>query len=125
MPPQIDPLLFFETSRGCWWGQKHHCKFCGLNGATLAFRSKSPRRAIDELRYLVDRHGVHRACSSDNILDHRYFDTLLPMLREAGLDLAFVYEMKTNLTRRQVESLLEAGLGAAQLGDRDLHARPC
>jgi ribosomal peptide maturation radical SAM protein 1 len=23
--------LVFETSRGCWWGQKHHCTFCGLN----------------------------------------------------------------------------------------------
>jgi len=125
---QIDPLLFFETSRGCWWGEKHHCKFCGLNGSTLAFRSKSPKRAIEELRHLVDRYDVHRACSSDNILDHRYFETLLPMLREARLcgagcqpaptpvDLAFVYEMKTNLTRRQVDSLLEAGPGAAQLG---------
>ena len=113
---QIEPLLFFETSRGCWWGEKHHCAFCGLNGTTLAFRSKGPRRAIDELRYLVDRHDVHRACSSDNILDFRYFDTFLPMLKEADLDLAFVYEMKTNLKRRQVEILLEAGLGAAQLG---------
>ena len=45
-------------------------------------------RAVDELRYLVERYGVHRACSADNILDHRYFDTLLPMLRDAGLDLA-------------------------------------
>ena len=113
---QIDPLLFFETSRGCWWGQKHHCVFCGLNGSTLAFRSKSPRRAVDELEYLVDRHGVHRACSSDNILDFRYFDTFLPMLKEADLDLAFVYEMKTNLKRAQIAKLLDAGLGAAQLG---------
>ena len=113
---EIEPLLFFETSRGCWWGQKHHCLFCGLNGSTLAFRSKSPRRAVDELRYLVQRHGVHQACSCDNILDFRYFDTFLPMLAAAGLDLAFVYEMKTNLRRSQVETLLSAGLGAAQLG---------
>lgn len=113
---QIDPLLFYETSRGCWWGEKHHCKFCGLNGNSLAFRSKSPRRAVDELRCLVERHGVHKACSSDNIFDHRYFDTFLPMLKEARLDLEFVYEMKTNLTRTQVEKLLDAGLGAAQLG---------
>jgi ribosomal peptide maturation radical SAM protein 1 len=113
---QIEPLLFFETSRGCWWGQQHHCVFCGLNGATLRYRSKSPQRAIDELRYLVERYGVHRANSSDNILDRNYFDTLLPMLREANIDLRFVYEMKTNLTRGQVETLLAAGLGAAQLG---------
>src|SRR4029453_173525 len=23
----------FESARGCWWGAKHHCTFCGLNGA--------------------------------------------------------------------------------------------
>ncbi len=114
--PDVHSLLFFETSRGCWWGQKHHCAFCGLNGSTLTYRSKSPRRAIDELRYLVQRHGVHQACSSDNILDHRYFRTFLPLLREAPFELSFVFEMKTNITRRQVEMLLAAGLGAAQLG---------
>lgn len=113
---EIDALLFFETSRGCWWGQKHHCKFCGLNGSTLAYRSKSPKRAVDELRHLVERYDVHKACASDNILDYRYFSTFLPMLKEANLDLAFVFEMKVNMTRRQVEILMEAGMGAAQLG---------
>jgi ribosomal peptide maturation radical SAM protein 1 len=113
---QIEPLFLFETSRGCWWGQKHHCVFCGLNGGTMAFRSKSAPRAMTELRYLIDRYDVHRACSSDNILDHRYFATLLPMLRDAGLDLTFEYELKTNLAREQVRLLVDAGLGAAQLG---------
>jgi radical SAM superfamily enzyme YgiQ (UPF0313 family) len=113
---QIEPLLFYETSRGCWWGQKRHCLFCGLNGATLAYRSKSPRRAVDELVHLAGRYGVRRACSADNILDHRYFDTFLPLLNSASIGLSFAYEMKTNLTRRQVQRLLDAGLGAAQLG---------
>lgn len=113
---QVEALLFFETSRGCWWGQKHHCKFCGLNGASMVYRSKSPRRAVDELAYLARRHGARKACSSDNILDHRYFDTFLPMFRDAGLDLKYVFEMKCNMTRRQVETLLECGMGAAQLG---------
>ncbi len=112
----LHSLLFFETSRGCWWGQKHQCKFCGLNGGTLTYRRKTPKRAVDELRYLVERHGIHQACSADNILDWRYFDTFLPILRDADIDLAFVYEMKTNLTRPQIETLLAAGLGAAQLG---------
>ncbi|SVC64916.1 uncharacterized protein METZ01_LOCUS317770, partial [marine metagenome] len=30
----------FESSRGCWWGEKHHCTFCGLNGTSMKFRSK-------------------------------------------------------------------------------------
>lgn len=112
----FEPLLFFETSRGCWWGQRRHCKFCGLNGASLVYRSKSPRRAVDELVYLARRYGVRKACSADNILDYRYFDTFLPMFRDAGVDLKYVFEMKCNLTRRQVEQLLACGLGAAQLG---------
>ena len=112
----IEPLLFHETSRGCWWGEKHHCAFCGLNGQSLAYRSKSPQRAVDELRWLVDRHGVRRSCAADNIFDYRHFDTLLPMLRDEGVGLKFECELKANLTRRQVQQLLDAGLGAAQLG---------
>ena len=75
-----------------------------------------PNGRCDELRYLVDRYGVRRACAADNILDHRYFNTFLPRLIEARLGLKFVYELKTNLTRKQVQTLLAAGLGAAQLG---------
>ncbi|MHB8463090.1 MAG: cobalamin-dependent protein, partial [Vulcanimicrobiaceae bacterium] len=35
-----------ESARGCWWGEKHHCTFCGLNGLTMAFRSKSPDKFV-------------------------------------------------------------------------------
>src|SRR5579871_919191 len=52
---ELRPILVFETARGCWWGQKHHCTFCGLNGAAMQYRSKSPQRALEELDYLVDR----------------------------------------------------------------------
>jgi len=113
---RIEPLLFFETARGCWWGEKHQCPFCGLNGGGLSFRSKTPVRAIAELRYLVERYGVRRACAADNVFDPRYFDTLLPALRQANLGLTFAYELKTNLTRPQVDALVAAGLRSAQLG---------
>ncbi|HID23562.1 MAG TPA: RiPP maturation radical SAM protein 1, partial [Planctomycetaceae bacterium] len=113
---EIEPMFFFETARGCWWGQKHHCAFCGLNGGTMRYRSKSAARACDELISLAKRYPVRRACAADNILDFRYFSTLLPMLRDVGLNLSFIYEVKPNLTRRQVQSLLRAGLRGVQLG---------
>ncbi|MDY0168037.1 MAG: RiPP maturation radical SAM C-methyltransferase [Thermoguttaceae bacterium] len=116
LKPHIDPLLFAETSRGCWWGERRQCAFCGLNGAAIGFRSKSPQRALDELRHLAERYGVRRFAMADNILDRRYFDTLLPMLRQSGLNLAFEYEMRSSLSRRQIDTLIGAGLGAAQLG---------
>jgi len=116
LAPEIDALLFFESSRGCWWGEKHHCLFCGLNGSRLAYRSKTSERVVEELRYLLRRYRCRRVCSADNVFDYRYFATLLPRLQAAGLDLSFVYELKPNLTRRQVQMLLDAGLAAAQLG---------
>src|SRR5262249_14390972 len=32
LAPWEEIWLPYESSRGCWWGQKHHCTFCGLNG---------------------------------------------------------------------------------------------
>src|SRR5262245_4429367 len=50
--PKLRIDVLFETSRGCWWGAKHHCTFCGLNGDTMEFRSKSPDRAFTEIKTL-------------------------------------------------------------------------
>ena len=113
---QFEPLIFFETSRGCWWGEKHHCAFCGLNGCRMTYRSKSPVRVRDELVYLCDRHHILRGAAADNIFDPRYFNTLLPLLNEANLGFRFMFEMKANVSRPQVELLVAAGLMGAQLG---------
>jgi ribosomal peptide maturation radical SAM protein 1 len=113
---EIDPILFFETSRGCWWGQRHHCAFCGLNGRCLTYRSKSPQRVVEELRCLTDRYQVRRACATDNIFDHRYFDTLLPLLKEASLGVGFMFEMRAAVSRSQTELLCAAGMAGVQLG---------
>ena len=113
---QFDPLFFFETSRGCWWGQKHHCAFCGLNGRCLTYRAKRPRRAVEELRYLSARHGIRRACAADNIFDHRYFATLLPLLEEARLGVEFMFEMRAAVSREQAAQLRAAGMTGVQLG---------
>src|SRR5262249_25957482 len=76
----VVPTLLFETSRGCWWGAKQHCTFCGLNGGTMAFRSKSAHRSLDELEYLVDRWQTDHVEAVDNILDMKYFSDMLPAL---------------------------------------------
>ena len=50
--PYVDDILLpFEGSRGCWWGAKNHCTFCGLNGSMMHMRQKSGPRALAELRY--------------------------------------------------------------------------
>lgn len=117
----IAPTLLFETSRGCWWGAKSHCTFCGLNGGTMAFRSKSPRRALDELEWLVDRWQVANVEVVDNILDMKYFADMLPALARARRSVQLFYEVKSNLSRAQVKILQEAGVSRIQPGIESLN----
>lgn len=128
--PRRDALrcrITLETSRGCWWGEKHHCTFCGLNGLTMRFRSKSPERAGREIAELAARFRpfLYSRCGisfSDNILDMGYFRSLLPTLREAGLGTSLFYETKANLTRAQVRMLAESGIREIQPGIESLHS---
>ena len=114
------PGLFLETARGCWWGEKSHCTFCGLNGTTMAFRSKSPGRALDELRALVARHPESDLQVVDNILDARYFESLLPELAKSPPPSPVFWETKSNLKKEQVRLLADAGVTRIQPGIESL-----
>lgn len=110
--------LAAETSRGCWWGAKMHCKFCGLNGSTMAYRSKSPRRAVDEILALSQRYGTRRLMMADNILDTNYLSNVIPELRGAGLEL--FYEVKSNLSKQSLAAMRAAGVTWIQPGIESL-----
>jgi magnesium-protoporphyrin IX monomethyl ester (oxidative) cyclase len=117
----VVPVISLETSRGCWWGAKHHCTFCGLNVEGMAFRKKSPQRALDEIRELTRRHGTGRWVSTDNIIDMSYFDTVLPELAADDFEYKFFYETKANLKRENVQGLSAAGCHLFQPGLESLH----
>ena len=112
----LSPVLLMETSRGCWWGEKSHCTFCGLNGGSMAFRSKDAQRAMDELLYLVKRWDISFVEIVDNILDMRYFNDFLPALAKLPQPVSLYYETKANLSRKHIEVLKAAGVHRIQPG---------
>jgi ribosomal peptide maturation radical SAM protein 1 len=116
----LTPQLLVETARGCWWGERSHCTFCGLNGSTMAFRSKSPQRVVEEFAYLRARHGVRGFWVVDDILDMRYFRTVLPMLEGERLDVELFWEVKANLSAKHVRALRAAGVRSIQPGIESL-----
>ncbi len=116
----VQPELLVETSRGCWWGAKHHCTFCGLNGDTMHFRSKSPERAFAEMKRLAARWPARKMDCVDNILDMRYFDGLFPQLAQQPLGLELFYEVKANLRLEHVQALRAAGVKTIQPGIESL-----
>jgi ribosomal peptide maturation radical SAM protein 1 len=114
------PRLLFESSRGCWWGKKHHCTFCGLNNNGMAFRSKSPPRVMEELRRLSGRYQITDFEAVDNIIDLSYLKELCPSLVEQHLDYTIFYEVKSNLTRASLHMLARAGIRRIQPGIESL-----
>jgi magnesium-protoporphyrin IX monomethyl ester (oxidative) cyclase len=116
----IEPELLAESSRGCWWGEKSHCTFCGLNGIGMNYRSKSAERVLAELAELSGRYGTRSVQFVDNILDMSFFKTVLPRLAEAGEGYSLFYETKANLKREQVKILAAAGVRWIQPGIESL-----
>ena len=115
------PGLLVETSRGCWWGQKHHCTFCGLNGSGMGYRSKSGPRVLAELDSLSERYQLDWFEVVDNILDHSHLKTVMPTLAARSKPLLMFYETKSNLKRDQVHLLASAGVLWIQPGIESLH----
>ena len=112
--------ISLEFSRGCWWGKKSQCTFCGLNCKTLNFRRKSPRRAEDEIKTLTARYKVDKVILTDSIIDMSFFKTLLPALADwGGLEELFL-EARANLNREQVHMLRSAGVKSFQPGIESL-----
>jgi ribosomal peptide maturation radical SAM protein 1 len=106
----------FESARGCWWGQKHHCTFCGLNAETMTFRAKSPHRLLEELAELSQRYRTFHFEAVDNILSMAYLESFLPALLKENCQYCLFYETKANLRREQIRLLSEAGVRCIQPG---------
>ena len=108
--------LPIETARGCWWGEKHHCTFCGLNATTMRFRSKSAGRVLRELEQQSRRYRTFNFEAVDNVLELSYLNELFPKLREIESGYELFYEVKANLSREQLRLLAEAGVAHIQPG---------
>lgn len=123
----LDPsklYLTLETSRGCWWGAKSQCIFCGLNRDTMVYRSKSAERVLEEFTSLAQRYPeVKNVDAVDKILDMRYFKDVIPGLIKRDLGLNIFYFTKSNLNREQLRLLKRAGVTRIQPGIENLDSQ--
>lgn len=115
---EVKPVVLFETSRGCWWGEKAHCTFCGLNGSDMNYRSLDPDDAKDLFESLFELSSeasrIKLTCS-DNIIPRSYFEEVLPEL-DPPENMSLFYEVKADLSKDQVQTMAEAGIDHFQPG---------
>lgn len=115
---EILPALPIESSRGCWWGEKSHCTFCGLNGDDLSFKHKHFSDIASLILELSGKHGVKDFTFVDNIIPLEYFETFLPLIEAYGLNL--FYETKSNLSKHQIAQFKRSGVNHIQPGIESL-----
>jgi ribosomal peptide maturation radical SAM protein 1 len=122
-PGSRPAVVVLEASRGCWWGEKHHCTFCGLNGENMAFRRKDWHRVAREAKHLEERYSPELLQFTDNIMPIDYFRTLLPHWGKRPGRTPKFFEVKANLKREQVTLLWRAGVVCIQPGIESLADR--
>jgi len=110
------PILPIETSRGCWWGQKRQCVFCGNSRKTIPFRSKTPERVVNEIMKHTRKHAFKYISCTDDTLDRAHIETVFPKLRKNGLDVPISYQTRPNLNRHELLTLLGGGVKHIQPG---------
>lgn len=116
----IQPTLPLESSRGCWWGERNHCSFCGMDDHFLKFRTKSSDRIVSEVLNVSAKYRYNDIFFVDNIIDYKYNKTLLPVLsyliEEEEYDINYFFESKSNLNRRSIREFKNSGINTVQPG---------
>jgi ribosomal peptide maturation radical SAM protein 1 len=112
----LERILLYEGSRGCWWGEKHHCTFCGLNAQSMKFRAKKPEQVLTEIADLSRRYDAVRFRLVDNIIDMAYIEGLFGKLAADHCDLDVFIETKSNLQKHQIKTLAAGGVKCMQPG---------
>ncbi len=116
-------MLPFESSRGCHWGARRQCIFCGLNRAGIRFRAREPGQVIEMLEHLWRRHGIRHFFALDNIMPPSFLDGLFGELDRLHSDLRLHYPVRPTLTRRQLALLKRGGMFSIQPGIESLSTR--
>ena len=114
-----ETMLAFESSRGCWWGERCHCSFCGLHQNELIYRSKSSDRVLTEIVQLWRRYG-RSLFATDSILSRAHLKEVLPRLAEYPSKPSLFYETKSNMSVAEVRVLSEANVRWIQPGIESL-----
>jgi ribosomal peptide maturation radical SAM protein 1 len=117
---ELKPILLFETSRGCWWGEKAHCTFCGLNGMSMNYRAMKPERAIELIQSMLSYYPkcTHFDCV-DNIMPKEYLKEVFPFINPAP-DVDIFYEVKADLSEEDIQTLAKARVTVIQPGIESL-----
>ncbi len=112
--------LLFETSRGCWWGERSHCTFCGLNSQSMGYRTMPPDVAVKQFEAIFKyADDCSHFSSVDNIIPQKYTRDVFPYINPPS-HVNIFYEVKASLKEKEMQLLSDKRVKRLQPGIESL-----
>ena len=122
--PVKDVILPYESSRGCWWGEKNQCTFCGESKVATPYRFKNPKRSFDELFQFLQKYpDIENFLATDSIFPTSYFQDFLPKLTDGGFNRDLRLCFRPNLTYKKILQIKQTGIKTIFVGIESLSTR--
>ena len=118
----VQPVLFLETSKGCWWADKVKCTFCDCFNHHTEFEPMEASCAVRYINTMLNEY--QEECqyfwAVDAAIPKDYCHTVLPFINK-GKKAELFYEVRAELNEAQIKSLAEANVCMVQSGIEALH----
>ncbi len=116
--------LPYESSRGCWYGCRTKCLFCGLNFQHMSFRSKMPEKILTDLKVLKEKYHADYFLMVDNVMDQSYVTELLPKIANDPEfdDVELFWQVRSTQSPEALNTLRRAHVRLIQPGIESLNS---
>lgn len=111
---ELEPILLFETSHGCWWGERAQCKFCGVSSAKMRYNVMQSEKAIAQFESLFQYPRPLYLHCVDNIMPKSHVAQVFPRL-DTPSGVVMYYSAKALPDERDVATISRAGIKIIQL----------
>lgn len=102
--------IWYETSRGCWWGEKSNCAFCSEHQPSSI--QKSINKVVHDIERISRLYPDKMLYLSDIIMPHSYHRELLPVLGKKEGFPSLGYQLRATLDLKGLVNLKKAKVSA-------------
>ncbi len=104
---KLSVAVSYEASRGCWWGEKHKCRFCG---SKIRYREKETATVVKEITELQETYPGKPVYCCDSIMPTTFAKEVLPALNREKPGPNVCIMIKTGLNFKTLLSMRKNNL---------------
>lgn len=116
----IRPILFFETSKGCWWAEKNRCSFCDVNGYQDKYVVMPEDKAKDYLNNLSKYDECAMFWATDSTIPLVYLDKVFPYIKDNFKGKKIFYEVRADIPKDTLQKMYKNNIRYVQVGIESL-----